>query len=236
MRTPLTGLKTQAQLAMRESDPAELKNSLRQIATSVDRAAHLVNQLLTLARAEASDQGQQALEPLDLDGILRGQVEEWVMRALDKRIDLGYEAAPSSKILGNALLLRELISNLIDNALRYTPEGGRVTCRVVVQGDFVTLEIEDNGIGLSEEQAALVFERFYRVDGTGVDGSGLGLAIVREIAELHHADASLRPNPVERGAVARVVFSRHQPDVAQPAFDAQVEGELGIRNPPIGFV
>jgi len=236
MRTPLTGLKTQAQLAMRESDPAELKNSLRQIATSVDRAAHLVNQLLTLARAEASDQAQQALEPLDLDGILRGQVEEWVMRALDKRIDLGYEAAPSSEILGNALLLRELISNLIDNALRYTPEGGRVTGRVVVQGDFVTLEIEDNGIGLSEEQAALVFERFYRVDGTGVDGSGLGLAIVREIAELHHADASLRPNPVERGAVARVVFSRHQPDVAQPAFDAQVEGELGIRNPPIGFV
>ena len=69
----------------------------------------------------------------------------------------------------------------------------------MVQGDFVTLEIEDNGIGLTEEQAALVFERFYRVDGTGVDGSGLRLAIVREIAELHHADASLRPNPVERG-------------------------------------
>lgn len=236
MRTPLTGLKTQAQLAMRESDPEELKNSLRQIATSVDRAAHLVNQLLTLARAEASEQAQQALVPLDLDSVLRQQVEEWVVRALDRRIDLGYEPAPPSEILGNALLLRELISNLIDNALRYTPEGGRVTCRVVVQGDFVTLEIEDNGIGLSEEQAAMVFERFYRVDGTGVDGSGLGLAIVREIAELHRADASLRPNPVERGAIARVVFSRYQPPRADGAFDAQVEGELGVRNPPAGFV
>jgi two-component system sensor histidine kinase TctE len=238
MRTPLTGLKTQAQLAMRESDPDELKNSLRQIATSVDRAAHLVNQLLTLARAEASDQAQQALLPMNLDTILRDQVGEWVVRALDRQIDLGYEPAPPSEVLGNALLLRELMSNLIDNALRYTPEGGRVTCRTVVQGDFVTLEIEDSGIGIAEDQAALVFERFYRVDGTGVDGSGLGLAIVREIAELHRADASLRPNPNGIGSIARVVFSSYQSQQAgeTAAFDLQVEGELGMRNPPTGFV
>jgi two-component system sensor histidine kinase TctE len=243
LRTPLTGLKTQAQLAMRESDPEELKNSLRQIATGVDRAAHLVNQLLTLARAEATDAAQQALVPLNLDLLLREQVEEWVMRALDRRIDLGYEPAPVSEIMGNAFLLRELISNLIDNALRYTPPEGRVTGRVVVQGDFVVLEIEDSGIGISEEQAELVFERFYRVDGTGADGSGLGLPIVREIAELHHADASLRPNPHERGAIARVVFPRHTTASERPpAFDAQIEGEVGVgsavvaRNPPTGFV
>ncbi|MFC5301578.1 sensor histidine kinase [Azospira restricta] len=242
MRTPLTGLKTQAQLAMRESDPEELKKSLRQIATGVDRAAHLVNQLLTPARAEASDAAQQSLAPLNLDLLLREQVEEWVMRALDKHIDLGYEPAPPSEIMGSAFLLRELVSNLIDNALRYTPADGRVTCRVVVQGDFVTLEVEDNGIGITEEQAALVFERFYRVDGTGTDGSGLGLPIVREIAELHRAAASLRPNPHERGAIARVVFPRYRPPADRPAFDAQIEGELGGRglpaahNPPTGFV
>ena len=242
LRTPLTGLKTQAQLAMRQSDPEELKNSLRQIATGVDRAAHLVNQLLTLARAAASDVAQQSMEALNLDLLLRDEVEQWVMRALDRHIDLGYEPAPESLVMGNAFLLRELVSNLIDNALRYTPPEGRVTCRVVVQGDFVTLEVEDNGIGISEEQAALVFERFYRVDGTGADGSGLGLPIVREIAELHRADASLRPNPHERGAVARVVFPRYRPPSERPAFDAQVEGELGIgnlpatRNPPSGFV
>ncbi len=236
LRTPLTGLKTQAQLAMRESDPQELKNSLRQIATGVDRATHLVNQLLTLARAEASDKARQAQHPLDLDDVLRDQVEEWVMTALDKRIDLGYEPAPPSEIIGNPLLLRELVSNLIDNALRYTPAEGQVTCRVVVQGDFVTLEVEDSGIGLTEEQAARVFDRFYRVDGTGVDGSGLGLAIVREIAEMHRAIATLRPNPAGRGAVARVVFSRHQQPTESSPFDAQVEGELGVRNPPTGFV
>ena len=234
MRTPLTGLKTQAQLAMRQTDPAELHDSLRQIATGVDRAAHLVNQLLTLARAEASAEAQNALEPLDLDALLRSQVEEWVMRALDRDIDLGYEPSAPAEILGSAFLLRELISNLIDNALRYTPGGGHVTCRVVVQGDFVTLEVEDNGIGITEEQAALVFERFYRVDGTGAEGSGLGLAIVREIAEQHHGVATLRPNQRERGAVARVVFPRHRPH--EPEFDAQIEGELGYPNPPTGFV
>lgn len=158
------------------------------------------------------------------------------MRALDRQIDLGYEPASPSEIMGNPFLLRELISNLIDNAMRYTPDGGRVTCRVVVQGDFVTLEVEDSGIGITEEQAALVFERFYRVDGTGVEGTGLGLAIVREIAELHRADASLRPNPHGRGAIARVVFPRYRVPRKMPEFDAQVEGELGFRNPPTGFV
>ena len=236
MRTPLTGLKMQAQLAMRESDPAELRKSLQQIATGVDRASHLVNQLLMLARAEASDQGQHALVPINPDLLLRELVEEWVMRALDRRIDLGYEPAPPSEIMGNPFLLRELVSNLVDNAMRYTPDGGRITCRVVVQGDFVTLEIEDSGIGITEEQAALVFDRFYRVDGTGVDGSGLGLAIVREIAELHRANASLRPKAHERGTIARVVFPRHQRQERMPEFDAQVEGELGFRNPPTGFV
>jgi two-component system sensor histidine kinase TctE len=174
--------------------------------------------------------------PIDIDELLRELVEDWVMRALDRQIDLGYEPAPPSELLGNPFLLRELISNLIDNAMRYTPDGGRITCRVAVQGDFVTLEIEDSGIGITEEQSTLVFERFYRVDGTGVDGSGLGLAIVREIAELHHANASLRPNPQGRGAIARVVFPRHRPPERIPEFDAQIEGEVGFRNPPTGFV
>jgi two-component system sensor histidine kinase TctE len=212
MRTPLTGLKTQAQQAMRETDPAQLRHALIQIATSVDRASHLVNQLLALARAEASEHSQQALIPLDLDQLLHEIVETWVIRALDRRIDLGYEPAGKVNILGNAFLLRELINNLIDNALRYTPSEGRVTCRVVAQGNFALLEIEDSGIGISDEEAQLVFDRFYRVDGTGVEGSGLGLAIVREIAELHSAAASLRSNsrpPADEqssGSIARVVF------------------------------
>ena len=222
MRTPLTGLKIQAQQAMRESDPAQLRHALTQIATSVDRASHLVNQLLALARAEASEHSQQALIPIDLDQLLHEIIENWVMRALEKDIDLGYEPAGKINILGNAFLLREMINNLVDNALRYTHPEGRVTCRVLAQCDFAVLEIEDNGIGISDEEAQLVFDRFYRVDGTGVEGSGLGLAIVREIAELHSAAASLRSNTKTlaeqptSGSIARVVFPIHYPAVETP--------------------
>jgi two-component system sensor histidine kinase TctE len=144
-------------------------------------------------------------------------VETWVVQALEKGIDLGYEPAGDVPILGNAFLLREMINNLLDNALRYTPAGGRVTARVVAQGDFALLEIEDSGTGISDEESQKVFDRFYRVDGTDSEGSGLGLAIVREIAEVHQAAASLRPNSRSAtagevpGCVARIVFPVHRP-------------------------
>lgn len=212
MRTPLAGLKMQAQLAARETDPQQLRQSLQQIATSVDRATRLVTQLLTLARTEAVDQ-QQPKSPLDIAALLRDVVEDAILRAHEREIDLGFEASGAAMVLGNAFLLREMLTNLVDNALRYTPRGGRVTCRVVLHEQRVLLEIEDNGIGITEEQAELVFERFYRVDDATTEGSGLGLAIVREIAEQHQALASLSPNPNdESGAVARVEFLRwHAP-------------------------
>ena len=216
MRTPLTGLKMQAQLAMRESDPAQLRYALGNISSSVDRASHLVDQLLAMARAEASEHSQQELVAVDLDHLLHEIVENWVVRALERRIDLGYEPAGPAYIMGNVFLLREMINNLLDNALRYTPDEGRVTARVVPQGDFVLLEIEDSGIGIADDEAYKVFDRFYRVEGTGVEGSGLGLSIVREIAELHRAAASLRPHSLSEkgerpaGSVARVVFPAHR--------------------------
>jgi two-component system, OmpR family, sensor histidine kinase TctE len=206
MRTPLTGLKTQAQLALRESDPTQLHASLVQIANGVDRAARLVNQLLILARTEAGDQNQHPMSTLDFNALLREIVEDWVVRALDKGLDLGFEPSMgAAKIDGNPFLLREMCNNLLDNALRYTPENGAVTARVTAHGDFVIFEIEDNGIGIAEEQAELVFERFYRVSDSGTEGSGLGLPIVREIASQHRASVSLRPNQ-DKGTVACVVF------------------------------
>jgi len=236
LRTPLTGLKTQAQVAMRESDPATLRLALENIAGGVDRAGRLVNQLLTLARAEAYDQTQHTLEPIDLDALLRQVVEDWIWRALEKDIDLGYEPGEPASIHGVEFLLREMINNLIDNALRYTPAGGRVTVRAPRHGDFVVLEVEDSGVGISEHDAELVFEPFYRVDNATTEGSGLGLAIVREIAELHHADVSLRPNPKERGALARVVFPAYEPATAGREGEGPATGP-GERPPlPTGFV
>ena len=233
MRTPLTGLKTQAQFAIRETDPDALRHALRQIASGVDRAGRLVNQLLTLARTEGGEAAQQKHEVLDLAQLVRDTVEDWVMIAIDKGIDLGFEAEKGAMITGNAFLLRELAKNLIDNALRYTPSGGHVTCRVLNNQQNVIFEVEDDGVGISEEQSELVFERFYRVDDAASEGSGLGLAIVQEIAMQHDSRASLRPNPQGRGAVARVVFVAWHPPPPPPPMPDDFS-ELYRQSPPIG--
>ena len=233
MRTPLTGLKTQAQFAMRESDPESLRHALRQIAMGVDRAGRLVNQLLTLARTEAVESAQQRHEPLDLGVLMREVVEDWVVLSLEKGIDLGYESEGAAMISGNAFLLRELAKNLLDNALRYTPSGGHVTCRILTSREAVILEVEDNGIGITEAQSELVFERFYRAEDSATEGSGLGLAIVQEIAMQHDAKATLRPNPRSQGAVARVVFAIWRPP-PPPLPVPDDFSELYRQSPPIG--
>ena len=233
MRTPLTGLKTQAQFAIREADPEALRHALRQIAVGVDRAGRLVNQLLTLARAEGGEAAQQSHEPLDLVALVRDVVADWVTVALDKRIDLGFEADETAMVSGNVFLLQELAKNLLDNALRYTPADGRVTCRVVCSAGKTILEVEDNGVGITEAQAEMVFERFYRVDDASTEGSGLGLAIVQEIATQHNATASLRPNSAGRGAVARVIFPTWKPPPPPPPLPDDFS-ELYRQSPPLG--
>lgn len=206
MRTPLAGLKTQAELALRTKDRRELEHAMRQIGASANRASHMVNQLLALAQAEGK--APVALAPLSLNEVVRMAMARWVPHALEKNIDLGLEeqCGPAT-IEGNTTLLVELVNNLVDNALRYTPAGGCVTVRVRC-GDAVWLQVEDNGIGMEEADRELVFERFYRVLGTGTEGSGLGLAIVREIAETHRGRVFVEPNPAERGSVFKVAFPR----------------------------
>ena len=230
LKTPLTALKTQAQLAMYEEDSEALKGSLQRIGSSVDRASHLVSQLLTLARAESTGDVQGEAR-VDLGALVREVAEEWVLPAAQKHLELDFEApAGGVPVFGNAFLLREMVSNLIDNAIRYTSgsvaELGQIHVRVMdlrepphvshtEEGTLIkqterwaVLEIEDTGVGLTEEQAGQVFERFYRVDDAKTSGSGLGLPIVREIALYHHGWAALVPNdlvrPGAKGVTARV--------------------------------
>ncbi|MEZ5615114.1 MAG: sensor histidine kinase N-terminal domain-containing protein [Rhodocyclaceae bacterium] len=210
MRTPLTGLKMQTELALRESDPELMRASLRQIAESADRAAHLIGQLLALARAESSHRKTHAIEKVDLEALAREISLEWAPAAMAKQIDLGFEGSGwPLQVNGNPLLLRELIVNLVDNAVKYTPPGGRITVRVRAT-EFAVLEIEDDGPGIPESERDLIFERFYRVLGNEVPGSGLGLAIVREIADLHHGSVQLKPAPGGRGTLAQAVFPRRR--------------------------
>ncbi len=221
LRTPITGLKTQTDLALVETDPEQLRQSLRQIAASADRAAHLISQLLALARAEASHEKIHAFERADVESLLREATQEWVPRALEKNIDLGFEGSGWPLYIdGNPLLLHELIANLLDNAIKYTPPGGKVTARTRAS-EFALLEVEDDGPGISESDRDLVFERFYRVLGSEATGSGLGLAIVREIADLHGASVQVKANSAGRGALMQVVFPRSgQRVVPLPDVDA----------------
>ncbi|QID17122.1 sensor histidine kinase [Nitrogeniibacter mangrovi] len=208
MRTPLTGLRMQTELALDETDPELLHDSLSRIARSTERASHLINQLLTLARAESSSEKIYAVEQVDLEMLVREVAHDLFPRAQARAIDLGVEDTGWPLLIdGNPVMLNEMIANLVDNAIKYTPEGGSVTIRTQAT-DFAILEVEDTGIGIPEEDRERVFERFYRVLGSDADGSGLGLPIVREIAEMHRASVTLKPNPAGKGSIAQVVFPR----------------------------
>jgi signal transduction histidine kinase len=220
LKTPLAGLRMQAELAAREidsgrSDPSSMKHSLRQIAHSTQRAAHMVNQLLAMARAEDAGQALRR-QPVDLTAVTRTVVRDFVPRAIGQRIDLGYEgpdASTGTRLLAEPVLLSELVRNLVDNALRYTPPGGTVTARVVPDPSMreVVLQVEDSGPGIPPDEREAIFRSFYRGQDNAVEGSGLGLAIVREVAERHGAgvtvaDARPRGEGISPGALFTVRF------------------------------
>jgi two-component system sensor histidine kinase TctE len=226
LKTPLAGLRMQADMAQRETRPEEIHRSLQLIARSSVRATHTVNQLLALARAETTGRTLPTTV-IDLAHIVTEAVEDSVPRAMDRTIDLGYEGpadVPAECLMtGNATLLSELVRNLVDNALNYTPKGGIVTVRVLVDkfSGVQILQVEDSGPGIPENERDLVLQPFYRALGTNVDGSGLGLAIVHEIAQQHGADIKMEDaHPLAVGAVGlrvSVRFPSHLRILSEPS-------------------
>jgi two-component system sensor histidine kinase TctE len=220
MKTPLAGMRMQSELALRQTDHDEIHRSLEQLAKSSEAATRLVNQLLALARAENQPQAGAAHEQLDLTELARNVVRDWVQASFNFRIDLGFEEQKEDTIIdGNPVMLREMLSNLIDNALRYTPAGGSVTVRVRRNSNEAVLEVEDTGPGIPPAERLHVFERFYRILGSSAEGSGLGLAIVREIAQQHGAEVDLFSNPRAQnpkypGCMFRLSFPLHAPEPA----------------------
>ncbi len=198
MKTPLAGMRMQSELAMRQTNREEIQRSLEQLSKSSESATRLVNQLLALARAENDSPQTTSLQHTDLRALVRDTVQDWFQSALARQIDLGFEEDEAGLVVqGNATMLREMLNNLIDNALRYTQIGGHVPVRVRADTARrkVLLEVEDNGPGIAMAERGHVFERFYRILGSEVEGSGLGLAIVREIAQRHSAEIDLLNNP-----------------------------------------
>lgn len=184
LRTPLAGLISQTELALTESEPQALRARLNKVLSGAQRSAHLVHQLLSLARNEV----EVKLQPLDVAALAREVAREWTPRAVKQHIDLGYDGADHLMVAGEALLLHEALSNLIDNALTYAGAGSEVTLSARALEGQVVLEVQDNGVGLSTQDLPHVFDRFWRASELP-GGCGLGLAIVKEIAQRHGGSA-----------------------------------------------
>ncbi|MDO8464872.1 MAG: sensor histidine kinase N-terminal domain-containing protein [Gallionella sp.] len=210
LRTPLAGLKTQAELALREDDLERKQRTLEQLLISARRSAHLANQLLALARNEPEGQGENTFVELELNQLAQECTAYWVPMALEKNIDLGFEGIPMQvPVRGDATSLTEMLGNLIDNAIRYTPSGGHVTVIVSNSPDGAMLCVEDNGPGIDPQHRERVFERFYRILGSGQSGSGLGLAIVAEVAKRHGATITLNQGHGGIGTLFSIRFPIH---------------------------
>jgi two-component system sensor histidine kinase TctE len=221
LKTPLAGLRMQADLAQRKgAGEDELKHSLKQIGRASVQATHTVNQLLSLARAEVG--GAIDFQTCDMEALISEVLNNSLPHAMDKGIDLGYDGVDSEKkrkflkLQGNPTLLKEMIRNLVDNAIHYTPSTpermGIITVRLLVDpySQALAVQVEDNGPGIPAAERERVFEPFYRALGSNVDGSGLGLPIVREIAQRHGASVMVEvahPGQALPGACFTIRFA-----------------------------
>lgn len=188
LRTPLAALTTQAQVALRARDAAERNHAIEQLVVSSRRASRLVDQLLTLARLDPAAGLPRAEVAIDV--VAADVCADHGGMALEKQIALELEA-DAVRLSGSEPMLRVLLRNLVDNALRYTPTGGRVLVQLGMDATGVRLMVSDSGPGIPPESRAAVLQRFCRLAGQEVEGSGLGLSIVARIAELHGAQLEL---------------------------------------------
>ena len=207
LKTPVAGLKAQIEMGLRESDPERLHHSLAQLYVGADRLSRLVRQLLALARNEPGATDAVQLQALDLNAFALDLSMEWVPQALKAGVDLGFDGGSPVMIDADPDRLRELVNNLIDNAVRYSHRGGRITVAVSSAEDGRgRLSISDDGPAIPVEERTRIFERFHRLLGSNVDGSGLGLAIVSEIATLHGASITLEEDRDGVGNTFSVFF------------------------------
>lgn len=195
LRTPIAALSLQAENLGRAADlPPQARERLDSLQQGLRRTRTVVEQLLSLARAQAPVRLQR--EALDPARVVRHVVEDLMPLARSRGIDLGVDRADAATLLADAALLTVLLRNAVDNALRYTPRGGRVDLRVVAEGGDTVIEVADNGPGIPAEQMERAFEPFERLDAAGSgEGSGLGLAIMRSVADRLGGELRLLPNP-----------------------------------------
>jgi len=203
LRTPIAGIRAQAEAALVHARPEEAQHALVRIAQVTQTMGDLVQKLLLLARVDAAENTLQMV-PLDSLNLVRAVARDWAPSALDKGVDISFETnVEQAPVMGDPQLLREMLSNLIDNALRYG--GSRITLAVCAAGQGVRWQVTDNGPGIPLQQQVDVFVPFFRLSG-GVDGAGLGLTIVQRIAHLHGAEVRLGAGDGATGLVVNIEF------------------------------
>lgn len=213
LRTPMAAIKTQTQVALNTESTADLKTALHKILAGVDRSTHVVQQLLTLSRLSPGS-AMDKQQAIDIVAIVKEIIAELVPLALENHAEIEFSSSHNKiMLLGNTASLGILTRNLIDNAIRYTPDdgNGRVKVELEKKATQITLRVSDNGPGIPEKLHSRVFERFFRVLGSQKPGSGLGLAIVQQIAALHNAELKLSSPDVGTGLVFEVTFPNRLP-------------------------
>ena len=205
LRSPLAALRLQLQALQRAGDPAARQLAEQRLASGIDRATRLVEQLLSMARHESAAEPSPAA-PVDLADVLRQALSENLTQANAKSITLDMDGAPEAVINGHRDALVLLARNLLDNAIKHSPEGGRIRLHLAQSPSQASFTIDDEGPGIAPEERERVFDRFYRAEGNTQHGSGLGLSIARAIADRHHAAIFLEDAPGGHGLRARVQF------------------------------
>lgn len=208
LRTPLTALQLQLNLLSRSKNAQSREKAIDKLQSGIDRATHLVQQLLTLARIEP-EAITRTHTFVSLEEIARTVVEQQAQQAIMKGIDLGLSVQPHAQLIGDAESLRILIGNLVDNAIRYTPEDGKVDVDILSVDGRTVIEVRDTGVGIPEAERERIFERFYRVNVQQGDGTGLGLSIVSHIAKQHGAKVDVTESSRE-GTTFKVTFPQIQ--------------------------
>ena len=207
LRTPLSALQTESELALLEPHPESLHSTLERLNRSATRATKLANQLLTIARADPSVQIKSDFAPVDLKEIASWAANEWSHQAIMSGVDLGFEL-DTAFVNGQTVLLQEMLSNLIHNSIEHAGKNARITVRTFTSGHASILEVEDDGPGIPEDDREKVLQRFFR--GRNANGSGLGLAIVSEIARIHSARVNLGTPGNGKGLLIRISFESEQ--------------------------
>lgn len=227
LRTPLAALKLQALGLHRAANDRDRETAVRRLTDGIDRASRLVEQLLALARQQSLPASNGGPAPVALTDVVREVIVELEPRAHARRIDLGLLPSQDLPILGHIDGIRILLRNLVDNAIKHTPEGSAIDVSVQRGSDGINVSVEDNGPGIPPQSQARVFDRFYRMPGQASEGSGLGLAIAKEVVDMHRGRIELDRSEKLGGLRVVVMF----PAVLDGAMAG--EGSVSRAHPPV---